>query len=134
MDGNTVYNRICDEYRSTGKTRVISKDKYNNTIWSIEGLFDCEGKDFTRGDPVNFNINIQLASITGEGYEYKESLVNFGYLQMLFEKRGFKLVKNTLNNIPGESLFGKLYDKYYEKIKDDKDKQMSEAERELSHV
>ena len=134
LDGNTVYNKICDEYRSTGKTRVISKDKYNNTIWSIEGLFDCEGKDFTRGDPVNFDINIQLASITGEGFEYKESLVNFGYLQMLFEKRGFKLIKNTLNNIPGESLFGKLYDKYYEKIKDDRDKQMSEAEKNLSYM
>ena len=89
-------------------------------------------RDITREKhPVNFNINIQLASITGDHFEYDESLVNFGYLTHLFEKRGFKLVKNTKNMFPGDSGFEFMIN--ITRKKDDEDKQ-SESEKELSFM
>lgn len=133
LDGNIVYDKLCQKYRETGELRLESKDEFNNTIWSIEGKFDCDDRDISREKhPVNFNIGIQLASITGDHFEYDESLVNFGYLTHLFEKRGFKLIANTKNMFPGDSGFEFLYKRWIKKP--DVEDNLSESEKELSFM
>ena len=124
LDGDSVYKKLC----KSSSDEVSKTDKNSNLVWSIKRNFDKCGKDFyDKGKhPTNYEIEIRLPSITGEGTSYKEWLVNFDYLKKRAREHKLVLYKYKGGGISGSNLFDRLYDP--------KDVEMTPEERDLSFM
>lgn len=127
LDGASVYDRLC---KNSDTDMIQRKDEAENLVWSIERKFEkCTRKDFYKADhPVNFEIEIRLPSITGEGTSYKEWLVNFEYLKRRASEHNLVLYRSR--DIPGSDTFKKLY----ERSKKHGGIEMTDAECDLSFM
>ena len=132
LNGASVYERLCAK---PDETMISEYDDRDNLVWSIERKFkSCSrtGNDFydlKTNEPVNFEIEIRLPSITGEGVSYKEWLVNFDYLVKRAKERNLVLYRDA--NIPATDIFESLYNI---NMKRDSKIEMTSAEKKLSFM
>ena len=83
FDGEKIFNSL------KGKSKLKGIDKNGDLLWSIEKKYNIRKLAVTKNS-LGREINVFVKSIGTEQLEY---LVNFNYMDSLFEEYGFKKIK-----------------------------------------